>query len=83
VGVFDRDFAKPNECNGFTLISRNCNDLASSNFRRRFRPFAGVCRFFYFNPAHPEKVQLALVDDRRGHELAVSIDLHAINSVCV
>ena len=49
VGVLDRDFAKPNDYSGFRLISRNRNDLASSNLRRRFRPFAGFCRFFYFN----------------------------------
>ena len=49
VGFLERDFAKPNEINGFAIISRNRNDLASSNLRRRFRPFAGFCRFFYFN----------------------------------
>jgi hypothetical protein len=49
VGVFDRDLAKANEINGFAIISRNRNDLASSNLRRRFRPFAGFCRFFHFN----------------------------------
>ena len=40
---------KPNECNGFAIISCNRSDLASSNGCRRLRPFAGVCRFFYFN----------------------------------
>ena len=49
VGVLARDFAKPNGINGFAIISRNRNDLASSKLRRRFRPFAGVCRFFYLN----------------------------------
>jgi hypothetical protein len=49
VGFFNRDFAKPNKINGFAIMSRNGNDLASSNLRRRFRPFAGVRRFFYFN----------------------------------
>ncbi|HYN09587.1 MAG TPA: hypothetical protein VES67_19555 [Vicinamibacterales bacterium] len=49
VGVLARDFAKANEINGFATISRSRNDLASSSFRRRFRPFAGLCRFFYFN----------------------------------
>ena len=49
VGFFDRDFANPNVYSGFRLISRNRSDLASSNLRRRFRKFAGVCRFFYFN----------------------------------
>jgi hypothetical protein len=41
VGVFDRDFAKPNVYNGFAIISRNRNDLESSNLRRRVLPFAG------------------------------------------
>jgi hypothetical protein len=49
VGVFDRDFAIPNVYSGFRLISRDRNDLASSNLRLRFRPFAGVCQFFYFD----------------------------------
>ena len=49
VGVFDRDFRKPNDYNGCGLISRNRSNLASSNLRRRFRPFAGFCRFSYFN----------------------------------
>jgi hypothetical protein len=49
VGFLERDFAKANEISGFAIISRNRNDLASSNLRRRFRPFAGVCRFFYFD----------------------------------
>jgi hypothetical protein len=49
VGDFDRDFAKSNEINGFAIISRNGNNLASSHLRRRFRLFASVCRFFYFN----------------------------------
>ena len=35
VVVFDRDFAKPNEINGFAIISRNRNNLASSILRRR------------------------------------------------
>jgi hypothetical protein len=46
VGVLARDFAKANEINTFAIISRNHKDLASSNLRRRFRPFASVCRFF-------------------------------------
>ena len=49
VGVLARGFAKANEINGFAIISRNRNDLGSSNFRRHLRPFAGLCRFFYFN----------------------------------
>ena len=49
VGFFDRGLPKPNEINGFAIISRNRNDLASSNSRRRFRLFAGFCGFFYFN----------------------------------
>jgi hypothetical protein len=49
VGVFDRDFAIPNVYSGFRLISRNRSNLASSNLRRRVRPFTGVCRFFYFD----------------------------------
>jgi len=56
VGVFDRVFAKPNVRNGFALISRDRNDLASSIRCRRFRPFAGVCRFFYFNDTRPGRV---------------------------
>jgi hypothetical protein len=46
VGFRERQFAKANGINGFAIISRNRNDLASSNLRQRFRPFAGVCRFF-------------------------------------
>ncbi|HYN09590.1 MAG TPA: hypothetical protein VES67_19570 [Vicinamibacterales bacterium] len=49
VGLFDRDLAKANEINGFAIISCNRNDLASSNLRRLFRPFAGFPRFSYFN----------------------------------
>ena len=49
VGVRERDFAKANGINGFAINSRNRNDLASSNLRRRFRPFAGFFGFFYFN----------------------------------
>jgi hypothetical protein len=49
VGVSDRDFAKANEINDFAINSRTGNALASSDLRRRFRPFAGVCRFFYLN----------------------------------
>lgn len=49
VGVLAHVFKNSNICSGFRLISRNCNDLASSNRCQRFRPFAGVCRFFYFN----------------------------------
>ena len=49
MGVFDRDFAISNVYSGLALISRNRSDLASSNACRRFRPFAGFCRFFYFN----------------------------------
>ena len=49
VGVFERVFEILNVYSNFQLISRNRSDLASSNFRRRFRPFAGVCRFLYFN----------------------------------
>jgi hypothetical protein len=45
VGVFDRDFAKPNEINGSAIISRNRNDLAFSNCCQRFRLFASVCGF--------------------------------------
>jgi hypothetical protein len=40
---------KANEFNGFVLMLRNRNELASSNLRRRFRPFAGFCRVFYSN----------------------------------
>ena len=40
MGFFDRDFAISNVYSGFRLISRNRSDLASSNLRRRFRPFA-------------------------------------------
>ena len=49
VGVIARDFRKPNVYSGFWLISRNGNDLASSNLRLHFRPFTGACRFFYFD----------------------------------
>jgi hypothetical protein len=49
VEVLDREFAIPNRFNRFAIISRNRNDLASSNLRRRFRSFAGICQFFYFN----------------------------------
>jgi hypothetical protein len=49
VGVRERDFAIPNVYNHFPPILRDCSDLASSNFRQRLRPFAGLCRFFYFN----------------------------------
>jgi hypothetical protein len=49
VGVPERVFSKANGINGFALISRNRNDLAASNLRRRFRPFAGICRFSHFN----------------------------------
>lgn len=51
VGILDFDFAKANEINGFAIISRNRNDLASSDIRRRLLPFAGFCRSFYFNGA--------------------------------
>ena len=37
MGVRERDFAKPNKIGGFAIISRNLNDLASSNLGRRFR----------------------------------------------
>ena len=57
VGVFDRDFVKPNEINGFALISRNRSNLAFSNLRRRCRPLAGFCRFFYFNGTRRERLQ--------------------------
>ena len=36
MGVLARDFANRNEINGFAIISRNRNDLASSNLRQRF-----------------------------------------------
>ena len=49
MGVREGDLAKLNGINGFAIISRNRNDLASSIRRRRFRLFAGVCRFFHFN----------------------------------
>jgi hypothetical protein len=49
VGVPERVVSKANGINGFAVISRNRTDLAFSNLRRRFRPFAGLCRFFYFN----------------------------------
>jgi hypothetical protein len=49
VGFPSRDVAKRNQINGFAIISRNRNDLASSDSRRRFRLFAGSCGFFYFN----------------------------------
>jgi hypothetical protein len=49
VGVLAHVLAKTNEFNGFAIISRNRNDLAFAVFRRRCRPFAGICRFFYFN----------------------------------
>jgi hypothetical protein len=45
VGVQERDFAKPNEVNGFADISCNRNDLAFANLRQRLRPFAGLGRF--------------------------------------
>ena len=44
-----RGFRKPNAYCDFQLISRNRSDSASSDLRRRFRPFAGVCRSFYRN----------------------------------
>ena len=49
MGVLDRDSAIPNVYSRLALISRDRNDLASSNLRRRFRPFAGFCRFSYFD----------------------------------
>jgi hypothetical protein len=49
VGVFDRDFAIPNVYSRLALISRASSDLASSDVCQRLRPFAGFCRFFYFN----------------------------------
>ena len=49
VGDFERDFAKANEINGFAIISCNREDLAVASIRRRLRPFAGSCRFFYCN----------------------------------
>jgi len=46
VGGLSRDFAEANESSVFAVTSRNRNDSASSNLGRRFRPFAGICRFF-------------------------------------
>ena len=66
VGVLARDFRKPNVYSGLQLISRNHNNLASSNFCRRFRPFAGFCRFFYFNDTRNGTRREILVRIPRG-----------------
>jgi hypothetical protein len=49
VGVLERDFPKPNECNDFAFISRNHNHLASSNTYQRFRLSGSVGGFFESN----------------------------------
>ena len=47
VGVFDAISRNPNEYGRLQRNARDRNDLASSNFCRRLRLFARVCRFFY------------------------------------
>ena len=49
MGVFEAVCENPNEYGRFQRNARNVNDLASSNFCRRLRPFASVCRFFQRN----------------------------------
>jgi len=63
-----------NVYSGFQLISRNHNDLAFANLRQCLRPFAGFCRFFYFNGTRndtrrerlPKVTGIHLVLDRRS-----------------
>lgn len=47
-GFPKRGFAKANGISGFEIISRNRNDLASSNLCRRFRPFASLLPVLLF-----------------------------------
>ena len=47
VGFFAVVVEYPNEDGPFWRNARDVNDLASSNFCRRLRPLAAVCRFFH------------------------------------
>jgi hypothetical protein len=75
VGFPSRDVAKPNQINSFAIISRNRNDLASSNLRQRFRPFAGICRFSYFDGTRNGTRREAPPDVCAG-QLPPTLDLH-------
>ena len=76
VGFVACDFRKPSVYSGFQSISRNRSDLASSKLRQRFRPFAGICRFFYFNDTRNGTRRDALVNRPPNRQTAHRPTIH-------
>ena len=76
MGFVARDFTTPNEYTGFAINSRNGNDLASSNLRRRFLPFAGVCRLAPYFPDH--RVAVDQMDSQKI-DFAIRVDVDDLN----